>query len=117
MKALENEFLMRDRGVTDRDPEERLGIGKGMVSHWKYGDRNTYLYYINAICDFLGTNPNYLFRCVTEDSNELNPVEEDVLRMLRMVDELRQKHIRHELRFLRKKDYKSTLSKKSFLYA
>ena len=52
------------------------------------------LIFINAICDFLGTNPNYLFRGVTEGSNELNPVEEDVLRMLRMVDKPRQKHIR-----------------------
>ena len=103
---------MGDIGVTDKELEEHLAIGKEIVSHWKYGGRNTYLHYINAIYDFLGTNPNYLFRGVTEGSKELNPVEEDVLRMLLMVDEPRQKHIRQELRFLRKDDYESTLSKK-----
>ena len=91
--------LMKGRGVTDRELEEHLGLGKGMVAHWKYGGRNTYLHYINSICDFLKTNPNYIFRGVMEGSNELSPVEEDILRMLRMVDEPRQKHIRQELRF------------------
>ncbi len=95
--------LMKDRGVTDKELEEHLGIGKGMVSHWKYGGRNTYLRYINAICDFLETNPNYIFRGVTEDSKELNPIEEDILRMLRMVDEPKQKHIRQELRLFTEK--------------
>ena len=39
---------------------------------------------------------NELFLGVTESVNELNSVEEDVLRM---VDEPIQKHIRQELRF------------------
>ena len=30
--------LMRDRGVTDKELEEHLGIGKGMVSHWNMED-------------------------------------------------------------------------------
>ena len=38
--------LMRERGVTDKELEKHLGIGKGMVSYLKYGGRNTYFHYI-----------------------------------------------------------------------
>ena len=92
--------LMSEKGLSDRDFELNLGIGKGMVSHWKYEKRTTFLQYICPICELLETNPNYLFYGVeqTDDPIELSPNEKDLIRMYRMVDDDKKRFLKEGLR-------------------
>ena len=86
--------LMKYQKVTDRDLENRLGIGKGMVSHWRNG-RNTYLQYINAICEYLKTNPNYIFGGVNYEDEmvHLSPVEKDLIKKYNLLTDKQKKYV------------------------
>ncbi len=92
--------LMEHRKVTDKMLEEEIGIGRGTVSHWRNDGRNSYLHYINAICDCLDTTPNYLFRGVENHNEEivLTPIEKDMINMYRTINDEKQKYINEGLR-------------------
>ena len=91
--------IMKDKGITDSQFEQALGIGKGMVSHWRNDGRNTYLQYINAICEYLDTTPNYLFQGVESrtEPDILTSFEKDIIVKYRMMDDRKQRHIREEI--------------------
>ena len=92
--------LLEEQGKTDKEFTEYLGLSPGTLSHWKYDENRTaYLQYINPICDFLETSPNYLFRG-TETSDDivgLTPMENEVIRLFRKVDTQKRKCIKEVL--------------------
>ena len=95
--------LMEHYGITDRAMEEYLETGRGMVSHWRNDGRNSYLQYINALCEILKTSPNYLFQgaanAEADDGSEvLSPMEKELIRMYRKVSTEKQKYIKEGLR-------------------
>ena len=87
--------LLDHKGITDKSFEEALNVGRGMVSHWRYDGRNSYLQYINAICEILETTPNYLFHGVERDDEivNLSPIEKDLIQNYRNVDDELKKYI------------------------
>ena len=87
--------LLDHKGITDKSFEEALNVGRGMVSHWRYDGRNSYLQYINAICEILETTPNYLFNGVEKDDEivNLSPIEKDLIQNYRNVDDELKKYI------------------------
>ena len=94
--------LMDYQGVTDRDIEEYLCVGRGMVSHWRNDGRNSYLQFINAICEYLQTTPNYLFQGYESRSEPdiISPMERELIQMYRKTDDEQQKFIKDGLRLL-----------------
>lgn len=53
--------LIRKKGKKEKDLTDYLGISSGSISKWKYDGSIVYLKYIEEICEFLDTTPNYLF--------------------------------------------------------
>ncbi len=89
--------LLEEKGKTEKELTDYLGLFPGTFSHWKYdGNRTAYLQYINPICEILETSPNYLFRGEEKTDSEiagLTPMENDVIQMFRKVDLKRKKNI------------------------
>ena len=93
--------LLEEKGKTDKELTDYLGLVPGTFSHWKYdGNRKAYLQYINQICEMLETSPNYLFRGTenTDDVVGLTPMENELIRMFRGVDSKKKKNIVDTLR-------------------
>ena len=99
MKTLEEQEL-RDKDLTDY-----LGLPVGSMSRWKYDGRKVYLKYIIPICEFLKISPNYLFLGTSDtgDIDSLTPMENEVLKLFRSVDDTRKKCIRETLRLFAEK--------------
>ena len=92
--------LLTEKGKTEKDLTDYLGMSPGTMSKWKYYDSKVYLQYIVKICEFLETDPNYLF-LGEETSLEikgLTQVENNIIRLFRTVDSRKQKCIRETLR-------------------
>ena len=64
-----------------------------------------YLKYIIPICEFLKISPNYLFLGTSDtgDIDNLTPMENEVLKLFRSVDDTRKKCIRETLRLFAEK--------------
>ena len=77
--------LIEAQKVNDRDLENYIGVGRGMVSHWRYDGSTSYLRYIIPICKYLNTSPNYIFYGTeqVEDPVELTPVEKEIIKTYR----------------------------------
>lgn len=93
--------LIADRGVRDKDLTDHLGLPPGSMAKWKYDGSQVYLKYIVEICEFLETSPNYLFLGTSggDDVGDLDPVEVDVIRMYRSIDNGRKQCIRNTLTY------------------
>ncbi len=96
--------LLVERGRTDLELAGFLGVGTGTISHWKYNRRSTYLLYINQICEFLETDPNYLFwgSKNQNDMTGLDPIEEEMIKTYRSMDKERRDCVRNVLKLLSK---------------
>ncbi|MCR5232372.1 MAG: hypothetical protein K6E53_00460 [Lachnospiraceae bacterium] len=93
--------LLEEQGKTDKEFTDFLGLVPGTFSHWKYdGNRTAYLQYINPICEMLETSPNYLFRGVEnmDDVAGLTPMENELIRLFRVVDAKKKRNIVDTLR-------------------
>ena len=53
--------LIKEQGKTEKELTDFLGVSHSTMSKWKYDGSNVYLKYIDHICEFLDTTPNYLF--------------------------------------------------------
>ncbi|MCR5788500.1 MAG: helix-turn-helix domain-containing protein [Lachnospiraceae bacterium] len=95
--------LIRKRGKKEIDLTEHLGISSGAVSKWKYDGSVVYLKYVDEICEFLDTTPNYLFWGMDEE-NQILPGERSLLRMYRKFDDGRKKCIRDMMKYMSDKD-------------
>ena len=93
--------LIEEQGKKNRDLTDFLGLSPSTITKWKYDGSNVYLKYIEPICEFLDTTPNYLFIGQKEESDfgSLTPVEIEVIRRFRKLDNGRKKCIRETLRY------------------
>lgn len=60
--------LMKERGITQKQLTENIGLSKGNFSEWKAGRSESYLKYITQIARLLGVSADYLLDC--EPMNE-----------------------------------------------
>ena len=101
--------ILVDKGISDKQLADFLGVGAGTIAHWKYNRRSTYLQYINPICEFLGTDPNYLFRgeVELETIDGLNPIENEIVRNYRKASDDGKECVRKMLKLFTKEQLKS----------
>jgi DNA-binding Xre family transcriptional regulator len=93
--------LIREQGKKEKDLTDYLGISPGTMSKWKYDGSFVYIKHIDRICEFLDTTPNYLFFGPEDEEERLTPVEKEVIRMYRGLDQGRKKCIRDTLKYFR----------------
>lgn len=92
--------LIRKRRKKEIDLAGYLGIPTGSMAKWKYYGSTSYLRYVEEICIFLNTTPNYLFLGHEETVESLSFEEKDIIRMYRDLDEGRKNCIKETLRYL-----------------
>ena len=109
-KMIENEVvqriveLNRKQGKKEKDLTDYLGIAPGAMSKWKYDGSFVYIKYIEEICEFLDTTPNYLFLGLEDEEERLSPAEKDIVRIYRSLDDGRKKCIRDTLRYFQSEE-------------
>ena len=89
--------LIKEQGKKEKDLTDYIGISPGTMSKWKYDGSNVYLKYIEEICEFLGTTPNYLF--FGSDDESYTQAEKEIIRMYRSLDNGRKRCIRDTLKY------------------
>ena len=89
--------LIEDQGKKEKDLTDFIGVSPGTMSKWKYDGSNVYLKYIEEICDFLETTPNYLF--YGSDDESYTQAEKEIIRMYRTLDNGRKKCVRDTVKF------------------
>ena len=95
--------LIRKKGKKEKDLTDYLGISSGSISKWKYHGSIVYLKYIEEICEFLDTTPNYLF--FGSDGDDCLLIgEKNMLQMYRSLDEGRKKCVRDMIKYLSSND-------------
>ena len=97
-------YLIDSLNLSDQEVEEYLDIGKGMMSHWRYGGRTTYLRYINQFCELLDTTPDYLFLGteIVGSDNDFSAYEKKLIKIFRNMDDEWKKHIDNEFKLIAK---------------
>ena len=92
--------LLKEEGKVDKDLTDYLGLPSGSMSKWKYYDSKLYLNYINEICEYLETTPNYLFlgEKETDEIQGLTQTENKIIRLYRSIDKRKQSCIKETLR-------------------
>ena len=96
-------ILLRERRKNERELTDFLGLSAGSISKWKYYGSSVYLKYIDEICEFLDTTPNYLFWGEVDEEKRLTREEEELVRMYRRFDVDRKKCIRDTMKYFSKK--------------
>jgi DNA-binding Xre family transcriptional regulator len=91
--------LIKNRGKIDKDLLNYLGIPSGSMAKWKYYGGTSYLRYIDQICEYLDTTPNYLFWGKEETEGQLSVAEKEIIRIYRTFDDGRKKCIRDTLKY------------------
>ena len=103
--------LLQRRRKTERELTEFLGLSSGAVSKWKYYGSTVYLKYIDYICEFLDTTPNYLFWGPVDEEERLTPTEKEMIWKYRSLDEGRKKCIQDTLMYITKGSEKNMKKK------
>ena len=100
--------LIRKSGRYEKDLTDYLGIAPGAMSKWKYDGSYVYIKYIEEICEFLDTTPNYLFLGPEDEEERLTPEEKELIGMYRKLDDGRKECITQTLKYFacRKKNPK-----------
>ena len=93
--------LIKKKGKKEKDLSGYLGISSGGISKWKYDGSVVYLKYIEEICEFLDTTPNYLF-LGSDDEDRLSLGEKSMLEMYRGLDDGRKKLVNEMIMYLSK---------------
>ena len=91
--------LIRKKGRKEKDLTDYLEISSGAISKWKYDGSFVYLKYINEICEFLDTTPNYLF-FGSDEEERLLPGEKNLLQMYRKLNEGKKKCSRDTMKYM-----------------
>ena len=94
--------LLEKKRKKELDLSRYLKISSGSVSKWKYDGSVVYLKYIEEICDFLDTTPNYLF-LGSDDEERISMSEKKLLKMYRKLDDDRKQCINDTIRFMTKR--------------
>ena len=61
--------LLKEKGKTEKDMVEYLGIGNGAFTHWKYDNQKSFHQHIRQMSEYLGVTPNYLLFGKDEEVN------------------------------------------------
>lgn len=92
--------LIREQGKKEKDLTDYLGISPGTMSKWKYDGSFVYIKHIDRICEFLDTTPNYLFFGPENEDERMTPVEKNVIKMYRSLENEKKKFVRDMLKYL-----------------
>lgn len=76
------------------------------MSKWKYDGSYVYIKYIEKICEFLDTTPNYLFYGPEDEEERLSPTEKEIIRMYRSLDDGRKKCIQESIGYFKESSKK-----------
>lgn len=98
--------LIKEKGKRERDLTDYLGLSPGAMSKWKYDGSYVYIKYIEEICEFLDTTPNYLFFGPEDEEERLSPAEKEIIRMYRSLDDGRKKCIQETLGYFKESSKK-----------
>ncbi len=91
--------LIKKKGKKEKDLTDYLGISSGSISKWKYDGSIVYLKYIEEICEYLDTTPNYLFFGEDEE-DRLLVGEKKMIQTYRSLDDERKKCVRDMIYYL-----------------
>ncbi len=61
---------MKEKGVSQQDVAQYLGLGNGAFTKWKYDNGKSYMKHLNGIADYLGVSRTYLLKGVNEVEND-----------------------------------------------
>ena len=95
--------LLRDQGKAEKDLTDFLRVSPSVMTRWKYDGSNAYLKYIDEICEFLDTTPNYLFWGPADEEERLTDEEKELIRMYRKFDNGKKKCIKDTMKYFSKK--------------
>ena len=99
--------LLKKRRRKEKDLTDYLRISSGSISKWKYDGSVLYLKYMEEICEYLDTTPNYLFFGTDDEEGKLSFSEMEILRMYRKVDNAKKNCIHDTLKcFLENEKFK-----------
>ncbi len=98
--------LIKKKGKMEKDLTDHLGLSPGAMSRWKYDGSYVYIKYIEEICEFLDTTPNYLFLGPEDEEERLSSAEKEIIRAYRSLDEGRRKCIQETLGYFRESSKK-----------
>lgn len=77
--------LLREKGKSERDFVKAVGLSNGSMTKWKAGGK-AYLKYMPAIAEYLGVSEKYLlFGPEQESKTDLSEMEQDLIRMYRLM--------------------------------
>ncbi len=93
--------LIKTRGKREKDLTDYLGLCPGAMTKWKYDGSYVYTKYIYEICEFLDTTPNYLFFGPEDEEERLSPMEKEIIRTYRSLDDGRKKCIQETLGYFK----------------
>ena len=74
--------LLDEKGLTDKELIERLGMARGTFTSWKYGRIKSYQAHIAEIADILDVSPNYLLRG-TDDEVDVETLSESERQLIK----------------------------------
>lgn len=94
--------LVKSRGKKEIDLAEYLHIPTGSMAKWKYYGGTSYLRYVDRICEFLDTTPNYLFWGVEETEDQLSFSEKEMIRMYRNLEDGKKNCLRDIMKYFSK---------------
>ena len=91
--------LVKKLGKKEIDLAEYLHVPTGSMAKWKYYGGTSYLRYIDQICEFLDTTPNYLFWGEEETEGQLSYSEKEMIRVYRNLEDGKKKCIRETMKY------------------
>ena len=94
--------LLREQGKLDKDLTDFLGVAPTAMTKWKYDGSKVYLKYIEAICEYLDTTPNYLFwgHEGVSVENGLTSTERELIEKYRNLDNKGKKFVKDMLSYI-----------------
>ena len=77
--------LLKEKGKTEKDMTDYLGISNSSFTGWKYKERKTFMQYVEPMSEYLEVSRNYLLYGRDEDINDetLSVVEVGLLKRFR----------------------------------
>ncbi len=94
--------ILGERGITEKELIQRLGMSRGTFTAWKYGRVKSYQAHLNEIADILDVSPNMLLRG-TDDEVNVETLSESEIRLIkayRAMDNEGQRHMLDTARYI-----------------
>lgn len=80
--------LLKEKGHTEKELAEYLGLSSSSFTGWKYWERKTFMQYTEPMAEYLNVSVNYLLYGKDEEINEgtISPAEMDLLKRFRQMN-------------------------------